>query len=91
MKEEFNTLNSIIGALLLTRPVSILTSSGAVARASGEPFDAERVKLFGVLFEALHNQPFETIDEPNVETSAFRNFAFSRAISPIILKVRNLK
>ena len=76
MKEEFNTLNSIIGALLLTRPVSILTSSGAVARASGEPFDAERVKLFGVLFEALHNQPFETIDEPNVETSAFRNFAF---------------
>ena len=76
MEEEFNTLNSIIGALLLTRPVSILTSSGAVARANGEPFDAERVKLFGILFEALHNEPFEIIDEPNVETSAFRNFAF---------------
>lgn len=76
MVEEFNTLNSIIGALLLTRPVSVLTSSGAVARATGEPFDAERVKLFGILFEALHNQPFEVIDEPNVETSAFRNFAF---------------
>lgn len=76
MEEEFNILNSIIGALLLTRPISVLTSSGAVARASGEPFDAERVKLLGILFEALHNQPFETIDEPNVETSAFRNFAF---------------
>lgn len=76
MKEEFNTLNSIIGALLLTRPISILTSSGAVVRASGEPFDSERVKLFSTLFEALHNQPFEIIDEPNVETSAFRNFAF---------------
>ena len=76
MEEEFNILNSIIGALLLTRPISILISSGAVARASGEPFDAERVKLLGILFEALHNQPFETIDEPNVETSAFRNFAF---------------
>ncbi len=76
MEEEFNTLNAIIGALLQTRPISILTSSGAVARASGEPFDADRVKLFGILFEALHNQPFEVIDEPNVETSSFRNFAF---------------
>lgn len=91
MEKEFNTLNSIIGALLQTRPVSILTSSGAVARVSGEPFDTERVKFFGVLFEALHNQPFEIIDEPNVETSAFRNFAFLRVTSLIILKVQSLK
>ena len=42
--------------MLLTRPVSILTSSGAVARASGEPFDAERVKLFGVLIETAENE-----------------------------------
>ncbi len=76
MNDEFETLNSIIGALLLTRPTSVLTSMSAVARASGEPFDAERVKLFGILFEALHNQPFEYLDDPNVETSAFRNFAF---------------
>ncbi len=76
MTSEFETLNSIIGALLSTKPSKILTSAGAIARAQGEPFDAERVKLFGVLFEALHNEPFEQIDEPNVETSAFRNFAF---------------
>lgn len=76
MEAEFETLNSIIGALLLTKPIFVLTSSGAMARARGEPFDAGRVKLFEILFEALHNQPFERIDEPNVETSAFRNFAF---------------
>ncbi len=76
MSGEFETLNSIIGALLSTKPSRILTSASAVARAQGEPFDAERVKLFGILFEALHNEPFEMIDEPNVETSAFRNFAF---------------
>lgn len=76
MDMEFETLNSIIGALLQTRPVSVLTSSGAMARAFGEPFDAERVKLFSILFESLHNQPFELIDEPNTDTASFRNFAF---------------
>ncbi len=76
MSDEFETLNSIIGALLSTKPSKILSSAGALARAQGEPFDVERVKLFGTLFEALHNETFELIDEPNVETSAFRNFAF---------------
>ncbi len=76
MVEEFEILNSIIGALLSTKPVAILTSSGAVARAQGHPFDAERMKIFSILFESLHDEAFEFIDEPNVETSAFRNFAF---------------
>lgn len=76
MNEEFDTLNTIISALLLTMPSRILTSSGAIARAMGEPYDAERVRLFGTLFEALHNEVFPMIDEPNVETSAYRNFAF---------------
>ena len=76
MVEEFETLNSIIGALLSTRPTEILTSESAAARAKGEPFDSERVQLFGTLFQALHNEQFPYIDEPNVENSAFRNFAF---------------
>ncbi len=76
MTDEFETLNAIIGALLLTRPNSILSSASALARTKGEPFDSERVKLFGVLFEALHNETFKDIDEPNVETACFRNFAF---------------
>ncbi len=76
MKDEFKTLNTIIGALLLTHPNSILSSASALARTRGEPFDSERVKLFGVLFEALHNGTFKDIDEPNVENPCFRNFAF---------------
>ena len=76
MNEEFEKLHSIIGALLATKPIGILSSENAVARAKGAPFDDERVKLFGILFEALHHEQFPYIDEPNVENSAFRNFAF---------------
>ena len=76
MKEEFETLNAIIGALLSTKPMGVLSSTTAVARAKGEPFDDTRLKLFGTLFEALHNEQFPNIDEPNVENAAFRNFAF---------------
>ena len=76
METEFETLNTIISALLNTKPSKVLTSASALARAHGEPYDANRIKLFGILFDALHNETFPWIDEPNVETSAFRNFAF---------------
>lgn len=76
MNEEFETLHTIIGALLATKPTGILSSANAIARAQGTPFDEERVKLFSILFEALHNEQFPYVDEPNVMNSAFRNFAF---------------
>lgn len=76
MQAEFDTLNSIISALLSTKPSSILTSQMAVARAMGSPYDIERTRLFGVLFEALHQHTFADIDEQNQTTSEFRNFAF---------------
>ncbi len=76
MTDEFETLNSIIGALLSTRPGGILSSAAAVARARREPFDAGRTRLFETLFGALHNEQFPFMDEPNVENAAFRNFAF---------------
>ena len=76
MTEEFETLNLIIGALLSTKPTSILSADSAIARAYGAPFDKERVGLFKTLFEALHNEPFPVMDEQNVSTSEFRNFAF---------------
>ena len=76
MTEEFETLNSIIGALLSTKPSGILSSGSALARAQGVPFDQERVKLFETLFKALHNEPFPSMDEQNVSTASFRNFAF---------------
>ena len=76
MTEEFETLNGIIGALLSTKPSAILTSDNAIARAAGLPYDGDRAKLFEVLFEALHNEIFPVIDEPNQTNSEFRNFAF---------------
>ena len=76
MTEEFETLNSIIGALLSTKPTSVLSADSAIARAHGVPFDRERVRLFETLFEALHNEPFPVMDEQNASTSEFRNFAF---------------
>lgn len=76
MNEEFETLHTIIGALLATKPTGILSSANAIARAQGAPFDEKRVKLFSILFEALHNEQFPYVDEPNVMNSAFRNFAF---------------
>lgn len=76
MEEEFATLNQIIGAMLSTKPSRILVSASAQARANGEPFDNERIRLFEILFEALHNTQFPSIDEPNVENASFRNFAF---------------
>lgn len=76
MEDEFEVLNNIIGALLTTKPSAILTSPCAVARANGEPYDGERVKLFATLFEALRNDVFPTMDEQNQSNAAFRNFAF---------------
>ncbi len=70
MNEEFETLNSIIGALLSTKPSGILSSPSSIARAKGEPFDSGRVSLFETLFGALHNEQFPDIDEPNVENAA---------------------
>ena len=74
--EEFETLNSIIGALLSTKPSDVLSAASTIARAQGVPFDRERISLFQTLFEALHNEPFPEMEERNVSTSEFRNFAF---------------
>lgn len=76
MNQEFDVLNTIIGAMLSTKPSAILISPSAVARANGEPYDGERIKLFERLFESLHNDYFPDIDEPNQTTASFRNFAF---------------
>ena len=59
MTDEFDTLNSIIGALLTTKPSKVLVAESAIARAQGIPYDSERIKLFTILFEALHNEPFQ--------------------------------
>ncbi len=76
MTEEFEILNGIVGALLSTKPSDVLKSDSAIARAAGLPYDGDRVKLFEILFKALHNEIFPVIEEPNQTNSEFRNFAF---------------
>ena len=76
MDSEFESLSSIVSALLTTKPSAILSSPKAAARANGLPSDGERVKLFEILFGALKNDVFADINEPNQTTAEFRNFAF---------------
>lgn len=76
MNEEFKKLDSVIGALLATKPSKILSSDIALSRALGEPYDSNRLRLFEVLLTALNNRKFEMFPEKNVTESAFCNFAF---------------
>lgn len=76
MAEEFKKLDSIIGAILSTKPSKILTSSVAEARALGEPFDSHRLQLFNLLMAALNGHEFENLPEPNETETAYQNFAF---------------
>ena len=76
MTEEFKKLDSIIGAILSTKPSKILTSSVAEARALGEPFDSHRLQLFNLLMAALNEHEFENMPEPNETEAAYQNFAF---------------
>ena len=76
MTDEFKKLDSIIGAILSTKPSKILTSSVAEARALGEPFDSHRLQLFNLLMAALNGHEFENMPEPNETEAAYQNFAF---------------
>jgi len=76
MGNEFGKLNKIVSALLNTHPATVLTSDSAKALAAGVPYDAERARLFEVLFNALQNDYFATRDDANTSVEAFRNFAF---------------
>lgn len=76
MEREFAVLDKMVGALLATKPSKLLSSPLAVARAMGEPYDAERVQLFQILFEALRKEEFPHYPEPNDTESSYRMFAF---------------
>lgn len=75
-QKEFDRLNGLVAALLTTGAVSKLTSSSAVAIATGRPYDSARVTLFERLAGELRlarpaNRPAKTTNP-----TAFRNFAF---------------
>ena len=72
----FARLDKIIGVLLSTRPVDVLKSGVARARAVGEPYDSSRVELFGTLLEHLGSIVFPEIQESNTSDADYRTFAF---------------
>ena len=76
MQYEFNKLNTIISALLSTKPVTNLKSKIAIARAIGSAYDPERKKIFEMLFQSLITKSFPNRPEKNNTSKSFRNFAF---------------
>ena len=52
LEKEFDAFNELIGTLLGTRDAEMKSTVGK-ARAAGQPFDPDRVRLFEVLFAAL--------------------------------------
>lgn len=78
-EDEYKKLNLLISALLSTNHVKVLSSSAAKARATGMPFDANRVELFELLYEKLKNYYFpERRSKINSEESV-RLFSFFEA------------
>lgn len=76
LKKEFTKLNTIISALLTTKPSKLLKSPVASARAFGVPYDPSRIQLFESLFKALKQNEFKNREEKNITRNAYRNFAF---------------
>jgi len=76
MQKEFSSLNKIISALLTTKLSKILKSDLAISRAVGLPYDRNRIELFEILFNYLHNKEYKNRIENNVSLNSFRNFSF---------------
>lgn len=74
--KAFKTLNTIIGALLSTKPIGGLTSPGAVAIALGEPYDTNRIQLFEKLVASLREGTLPIREEKTIAPESFRLFAF---------------
>lgn len=58
MTDEFSKINNIISALLSTHDAKVLSTDSAKARAAGNPFDANRVELFEILFDTIKDRYF---------------------------------
>ncbi|MBE0532146.1 MAG: Fic family protein [Rhodospirillales bacterium] len=54
LEREFDALDELIGTLLGTRDTEIKSAVGK-ARAAGNPFDPDRIRLFETLFAALRD------------------------------------
>lgn len=76
MQSEFDKINNIISALLSTHDAKVLTTDSTRALAAGNPFDATRVELFEVLFDAIKDRYFVIRNNRNTDEESFRLFSF---------------
>jgi len=63
MEDEFKQLDGLIGALLRTRPETLLQTRQGQDRARGLPYDTARLTRFELLAEALRRNPVENRPE----------------------------
>ncbi|WP_056928613.1 Fic family protein [Candidatus Symbiothrix dinenymphae] len=76
---EFEKLNALISALLSTHNSAVLSSASAKARATGMPFDAQRVELFEILYDKLKDYYFPERPDKNDSEESFLLFSFFEA------------
>jgi hypothetical protein len=79
LKNEYGKINTIISALLKTQPANILVSDAAKARATGMPYDANRLELFEILYHKLKEYYFPERPDKNISEDSFRLFSFFEA------------
>ena len=76
MEKEFKKLDEVIGGILGNGKSQKLKSPTAMARALGDPFDADRIRLFESLYEELAGKSFPEYKEENATDKAYKTFAF---------------
>lgn len=76
MPKEFERINKIISALLATHSSEVLSTQSAKAMSAGLPFDANRGKLFEILFDAIKDEYFVERVNRNRDEESFRLFSF---------------
>ncbi len=76
LEREFEQLNKIISALLVTHDARILKSKAALARAAGTPYDPTRLPRFDALFQALYANVFNHPDDAAPDGIGLENFSF---------------
>ncbi|GAB3242886.1 Fic family protein [Hymenobacter seoulensis] len=77
--DELAALQRIVGALLTTHSIKVLSSPVARARAMGLPFDAGRVALFTTLAGALRTTALPERVDPAPGAPAYYTVAFFEA------------
>jgi hypothetical protein len=76
---QFKRLDTLIGALLGSQAPKHLTAHQALARASGRPYDPQRLEVFDALFAELNRSSLMEITDPASSGVARENFAFFEA------------